>query len=97
MSALNFSSAYSSSLVAKLDTTRGLAPNFEPAICLQGQMRMGSVSDHQSSGHNYAPILGQGITHPRQRPYPKLPATDRGYTRRMLPVGFCEMLPQACA
>jgi len=70
MSALTFSSAYSSSLVAKLDTTRGLAPNFEPAICLQGQMRMGSVSDHQSSGHNYAPILGQGITHHRQRLYP---------------------------
>ena len=44
-----------SSLAAKLDTTRGLAPNFEPAICLQGPTRMGSVSHHR-----------QGITHRRR-------------------------------
>ena len=53
-------------LIAKFDATRGLAPNFEPAICRQGPTRMGSVSHHQSSDHNYAPILGQGITHRRR-------------------------------
>jgi hypothetical protein len=55
VSALNFSSAYSFSLVGsvsvtKLDATRGLTPDFEPAICLQGLTRMGSVSHHQFSG-----------------------------------------------
>jgi hypothetical protein len=52
-----------SSLVAKLDSIRGLALHFEPAIYLQGPTRMRSVSHHQSSGQTYAPILDLRITH----------------------------------
>jgi hypothetical protein len=52
-----------SSLVAKLDSIRGLALHFEPAIYLQGPTRMRSVSHHQSSGQPYAPILDLRITH----------------------------------